>query len=58
MKFILGWWGLSEVPSRMTWVEILEALAVETALFSLLLVATLLLRKFFAKSMSSTADAI
>jgi inner membrane protein len=57
-KFILGWWGLSEVPSRLTRLEIVKALAVETALFSVLLLAILLLRRLLAKSMSSTADAI
>ena len=57
-KLTLGWWGLSEVPSRLTRMEILEALAVETALFSLLLMAILLLRRSLAKSMNSTAGAI
>ena len=57
-KFILGWWGLSEVPSQFTRMEIVGALAVETALFSLLLIAILLLRRSLAKSMSSAADAI
>jgi inner membrane protein len=56
-KFNLGWWGLSEVPSRMTWLEILDALAVEAALFSLLFLATLLLRESLAKRMRSKAGA-
>jgi membrane-bound metal-dependent hydrolase YbcI (DUF457 family) len=56
-KLILGWWGLSEVPSRLTWIEILQALALEAAMFSLLLIAVLLLRRSFVKSMSSTPHA-
>jgi membrane-bound metal-dependent hydrolase YbcI (DUF457 family) len=56
-RLILGWWGLSEVPSQLTWLEILYALALETALFSFLLIAMLLLRRSFAKSMDSTAEA-
>lgn len=56
-KLILGWWGLSEVPSRLTWMEILQTLALETLLFSLLFLAVLLLRKSLTKSMGSTADA-
>jgi inner membrane protein len=44
-RFTLGWWGLSEVPSRLTWMEILDALAVETALFSLLFITILQLRR-------------
>jgi inner membrane protein len=44
-RFISGWWGLSEVPSRLTWLEILQALALEIGLFSLLLIAILVLRR-------------
>jgi membrane-bound metal-dependent hydrolase YbcI (DUF457 family) len=47
-KLTLGWWGLSEVPSRLTRMEILEALALEMALFSPLLVAIFLLRRSLA----------
>ena len=57
-KLTLGWWGLSEVPSRLTRVELLEALAVETALFSLLFLAIVLLRRSLARRISSTADAL
>lgn len=56
-KLILCWWGLSEVPSRLTWMEILQALALETVVFSLLLLVILLWRRSLAKSMRSTADA-
>jgi len=52
-KFTLGWWGLSEVPSQMTTVEILEALALEAALFSLLFLSILVLRKTLVKRMSA-----
>jgi len=41
----LGWWGLSEVPSKLHWAEILQALAVEFVLFTLLLLAVMLLRR-------------
>ena len=47
-KLILGWWGLSEVPSKLTRMEILESLALELALFSPLLLATFLLRRSFS----------
>jgi membrane-bound metal-dependent hydrolase YbcI (DUF457 family) len=49
-RFTLGWWGLSEVPSKLTRMEIVEALAVETALFSLLLLAIVLLRRSLARA--------
>jgi membrane-bound metal-dependent hydrolase YbcI (DUF457 family) len=57
-RFTLGWWGLSEVPSRLTRMEIVEALVVETVLFSPLFLAIVLLRRSLAKSMDSTADVI
>ena len=57
-RLILGWWGLSEVPSRLTRVEILESLAVESALFTPLLVAVVLLRRALAKRSDSAAGAI
>ena len=44
-KLTLGWWGLSEVPSRLTRMEILEALALEMAIFSPLFFAIFLTRK-------------
>ena len=54
-RFTLGWWGLSEVPSRLTRMEILAALAVETTLFSLLLLAVLLLRRSSALPQSNAS---
>jgi len=56
-RLILGWWGLSEVPSQLTWLEIFQALALETMLFSPLLIAVLLLRRSFANGVGSTAEA-
>jgi inner membrane protein len=56
-RLILGWWGLSEVPSRLTRVEILEALAVEFALFTPLLLAVVLWRRAHVKDVDSTAGA-
>jgi len=45
----LGWWGLSEVPSRLPVAGVLRALAVEIALFAPPLLAVILLRKAAAK---------
>lgn len=45
----LGWSGLSEVPSRLAWIEILQTLALETAIFSVLFIAILLVRSLLAK---------
>lgn len=56
LKF--GWLGLSEVPSKLTPVEIIEALAVEIALFTPLLLAIWLIRRALAKKADSTAGAI
>ena len=44
-RLLVGWWGLSEIPSQLTGVELLEALALEFLLFSPLLLAVLLLRR-------------
>ena len=44
-RLILGWWGLSEMPSKMSPVQILGALAVEIALFTPLLLVVVLLRR-------------
>ena len=54
----LGWWGLSEVPSRLTRVEILEALMVETALFALVFFAIFLLRRSLANRMNSDVGSV
>lgn len=47
-KLILGWRGLSEVPSRLPPSGIIKALALELGLFTPLLVFILLLRKQIA----------
>ena len=57
-RLIFGWRGLSETPSRLTRVEILEAVAVEFALFTPLLLGALLLRRALARRSGSTADTI
>ena len=57
-KLIFGWWGLSEVPSKLTALEILGALALEFALFTPLLLGVLLLRKALARRPGSTAGGI
>ncbi|HYG80999.1 MAG TPA: metal-dependent hydrolase [Pyrinomonadaceae bacterium] len=44
----LGWWGLSEVPSRLPAAEVLKALATEAALFAPPLLLILLLRRTLA----------
>jgi membrane-bound metal-dependent hydrolase YbcI (DUF457 family) len=41
----LGWCGLSEIPSKLTGVEIIESLALEFLLFVPLLLVVLLLRR-------------
>ena len=52
-RLILGWQGLSEVPSKMTTVEILQALALELALFAPPLIALLVWRR--ARAQRETA---
>lgn len=47
-RLILGWWGLSEVPSRLPPSGIIKALAIELGLFTPLLIFVLLLRKQIA----------
>ena len=44
-RFVLGWWGLSEVPSKLPAIEILKSLLIEFAIFAPLLFLALLLRK-------------
>lgn len=56
-RLILGWWGLSEEPSKLTRVEILEALALEFALFAPLFLTVVLLRRALASRMDSPRGA-
>ena len=44
-RFVFGWVGLSELPSRMPAVEVVKSLALEFALFAPLLALTVWLRK-------------
>jgi len=44
-RLILGWWGLSEVPSKLPPSGIIKALALELILFAPLLVIIMLLRR-------------
>ena len=44
-RMMLGWWGLSEWPSRMTAWQIIQALALEFALFTPVFLAVLFLRR-------------
>jgi inner membrane protein len=45
----LGWFGLSELPSQLSAIEILKAIALETLIFVPLFIFILLIRKFAAK---------
>lgn len=47
-RLLLGWLGLSEMASRLSPVQILQALAVEFALFAPLLLGVVLLRRKLA----------
>ena len=44
-RVMLGWWGLSEWPSRMTASQIIQALALEFVLFAPLLLIIMFLRR-------------
>ena len=56
-RLMLGWWGLSEVPSRLPPAEILKSLVVELAIFAPFLFAVLLLRKILAKRADAATGA-
>jgi len=53
----LGWWGLSEIPSILSRVEVLRALLVEVLLFAPMLLLVVLLRKLIIKDVNSIAKA-
>jgi inner membrane protein len=57
-KMVLGWWGVSEVPSKLPPSGIIKALAVEFALFAPLLLTVVLIRKTFGRGVKSAKDAI
>jgi len=44
-RFVLGWWGLSEVPSKLPAIEILKNLLIEFLIFAPVLFVVLWLRK-------------
>lgn len=54
-RLVLGWWGLSEMPSKMTQLQILKTLGVELMVFAPLLMAVMLTRLALDKNRESTA---
>ena len=48
-RLILGWWSLSEVPSKLTNAEILQSLALEFVLFTPFLLVSLAVRRIGGK---------
>ena len=52
----LGWWGLSELPSRLPAAEVLRDLALEAALFAPPLLLILLLRRTLASARGRSAE--
>lgn len=56
-RLALGWWGLSEIPSKLPPSGIITALAVELALFTPLLLVVLILRKAGGPAVKSAEDA-
>ena len=48
-RFVLGWVGLSEVPSKLATVEVIKALGVELLVFAPVLMLVLGLRKYVWK---------
>jgi membrane-bound metal-dependent hydrolase YbcI (DUF457 family) len=56
-RFVFGWVGLSELPSRLPAIEIVKSLAVEFALFTPLLVVMIGLRKYVWKDLRTMEDA-
>ncbi len=55
-RLALGWFGLSELPSRLSATEILKALVLECAIFAPILLAVLLVRKVIANRVRSVAE--
>lgn len=51
-RVMLGWWGLSEWPSKLSARQIVEALALEFALFAPLLFVVVFLRRRSARAVS------
>ncbi len=57
-RFGLGWFGLSELPSRLPAIGIVKALAVEFVLFAPLLALIIYLRKYVGEDLISTKDSV
>lgn len=57
-RFVLGWVGLSELPSRLAAMEIVKSLVMEFALFAPLLILVIGLRKYIWKGARTTEGAI
>ncbi len=55
-RLALGWFGLSELPSRLPAREILKALVLEFAIFTPTLLAVLLVRKIIANRVRLVVD--
>ena len=53
-RFVLGWVGLSEMPSRLTDLEIIRTLGVELICFAPLLILVLGLKKWKERRVSDT----
>ncbi len=56
-RLMLGWCGLSEVPSKLPPSEILKAVALELAIFAPLFIVVMLLRKTMAGRVDTAAGA-
>ena len=54
----LGWFGLSESPSKMSLIEILQAIVLEILLFSPLLALIIYLRKYVRRDWNTTKGSI
>jgi inner membrane protein len=54
----LGWFALSESPSKMSIYEIFQAIVIEILLFTPLLALTIYLRKYISLNRSKTTDSI
>jgi membrane-bound metal-dependent hydrolase YbcI (DUF457 family) len=57
-RFALGWFSLSEAPSKLTVLEIVRVLGIEFLIFAPLLLLILVLRSRFAKRHSFTEEAV
>jgi hypothetical protein len=56
-RFIFGWRGLSELPSKLPVLDIIKTLLLEFALFVPLLLLILFLRNYFFNRVNPSTDA-